>query len=110
MKGPLDANVAAALAYVGGPVSGLLVLAFSRRLTADREPFVRFHALQSTLTFLGIAIIHLLLRTVPVVWPIVAIPFLIAVLLLWILLIVRALRGQVWKVPFVGEIAAAQLK
>jgi len=110
MKGPLDPNVAAALSYVGGPVSGVLVLAFSRRLVSDRERFVRFHAMQSTLTFIGVALAHLLLRTLPVVWPVVALPFLVAVCVLWAVLIVKALKGQTYALPFVGEIAAGQLR
>ena len=111
MKRRLDPNVAAALAYVGGPLSGALVLAFSKSLVGgERESFVRFHAMQSLLTFLGVALAHLLLRSLPVVGVALALPFLVAVAVLWILLIVRALRGRVYKLPFVGEIAAQQLR
>lgn len=110
MKSRLDPNVAAALAYVGGPLSGAVVLAFSKSLVAEREGFVRFHAMQSLLTFLGIAVAHLLLRSLPVVGVVLALPFLLAVVALWLMLIVRALRGHVYKVPFIGEIAAEQLR
>jgi uncharacterized membrane protein len=111
MTARLEPHVAAALAYVGGPLSGALVLAFSKSLVdADKEPFVRFHAMQSLLTFLGIAVLHLLLRSLPVVGVVAALPFLVAVIVLWVVLIVRALRGHVYKLPFVGEIAASQLR
>jgi uncharacterized membrane protein len=110
MRGRLDPNVAGALAYVGGPLTGALVLLFSKSLVADREPFVRFHAMQSLLTFLGVAAAHLLLRSLPVVGRVGALPFLLAVIVLWAMLILRALRGQTYKLPFVGEIAAGQLR
>ena len=62
------------------------------------------------ITFLGVAAAHLLLRTVPVVGRVAALPFLLAVVALWAMLIFKALRGQTYKLPFVGEIAADQLR
>ena len=109
-RGPLDPNVAGALAYVVGPLSGLLVLLAAKSLVRERESLVRFHAVQSLLTFTGIAILQLALRSLPVVGTVAAFPFVIGVIVLWGMLIFRALRGDVWKLPLVGEIAATQLE
>jgi uncharacterized membrane protein len=108
--GRLDPNVAGAAAYVLGPVSGLLVLLFVKSMVREREPFVRFHAVQSIITFVLAAIVHLSLRGVPVAGRALAGLFAVAIFVLWVLLIVKALAGQAYKLPFVGEIAATQLQ
>ena len=46
----LDPNVAAALAYAVGWVSGVVLLVF------EPNKFVRFHALQSTIVFGGLSL------------------------------------------------------
>ncbi len=55
-------NVVAALAYLGGALTGIVVL-----LVEKKDQFVRFHAMQSTVTFLLVLVANLLLRNVPVV-------------------------------------------
>ena len=54
----LDANVAAVLAYAFGAISGVVFLIIERK-----SAYVRFHAMQSTLTFLAVTV--LLLALVP---------------------------------------------
>lgn len=105
-----DPNAAAAFAYVGGPVTGLIVLMFSKSLVREREGYVRFHAMQSTVTFLGVAVVHLILRNLPVMGGVLATLLLIATAVLWIFLILKAIKGQTYKLPFVGDIAEQQLR
>src|SRR6187549_1871282 len=58
----LDENLAAALSYVGGAVTGVLFLALEQR-----SAVVRFHARQSAITFLVLAVAYLLIHSLPVV-------------------------------------------
>jgi uncharacterized membrane protein len=53
----LDAHVAAALAYVAGPISGALVL-----LAEEGSTYVRFHAWQSVLGLGGLGLIVVFLQ------------------------------------------------
>jgi uncharacterized membrane protein len=108
--GRLDPNVAGAAAYVLGPVSGVVMLLCAARLVKDREPFVRFHAVQSIVTFGLDAIVHLSLRGVPVAGGLLATFFALGIFVLWVALIIKALAGQTFKLPFVGEFAAGQLQ
>ena len=55
-------NFVAALAYLGGAITGVVVLAVEKQ-----NRFVRFHAMQSTVTFVLVLVAQLLLRNVPVV-------------------------------------------
>src|SRR4051812_40280489 len=58
----LDPNLAAALAYLGGALSGVAFLILERQ-----SKFVRFHAMQSTMTFLGVLVLHLLFVSTPII-------------------------------------------
>ena len=98
-----DPKLMAALSYALGLVSGLIVLAVEKT-----DPYVRFHALQSVLVFTVIALVSLLLPTVPIVgsWPLVRFLFLAGVVGLWIFLLVKAVQGEAYRLPYVGDVAA----
>ena len=98
----LDANVAAALSYFVGFVTGIIFL-----LVEKENRFVRFHAMQSTLLFLGIVAIDILLQIVPFLGAIVV--FLVvlpASAVLWLLMMFKAYQGEEYKLPLVGQMAA----
>ena len=99
----LDPKMKAALAYALGLISGLIVLAVEKT-----DPYVRFHALQSVLVFTVIAIVSLLLPTIPVVgsWPLVRFMFLVGVAGLWFILLFKAVQGEAYRLPYLGDIAA----
>ena len=99
------AHIVAALAYVGGAISGIIVLAAEKK---DR--FVRFHAMQSTITFLVIAVAHTLLNSLPGIRRVAFIPFVIAVCGLWIALMVLAFMGRTYKLPYIGDFAEQRVK
>lgn len=106
LSAPLPENVAAALSYLFGWVSGLAFLLF------DRRPFVRYHAAQSvvvfgTLSFLLVilggfflgtflpqaaAVLLLLRRIVELVWLAVA-----------IILMLKASSGERYRVPYAAS-------
>jgi uncharacterized membrane protein len=101
----LDANLAAALSYLFGFVSGIVFLLVERE-----NRFVRFHAMQSTLTFLGIVGIDILLQIIPFVGVLLVIFLVIpASAVIWLLMMYKAYQGDEFKLPFVGPFAAERI-
>jgi len=100
--GGLDENLAAALAYGLGWITGAAFL-----LVEPTNKFVRFHALQSVLAFGGLSLAWIVvMATIPFLgWLIglVVIPWLSVGL--WLFLMYKAYRGERYKLPFVGDIA-----
>ena len=110
----LNENIAAALAYLFGPFSGIIVLVLERE-----NKFVRFHALQSTLWFLflmitswvlgvftSIPIIGLILGLVinPVLWLGGILTF-----VSWAFLMFKAYSGATFKIPVIGDVVWTQV-
>jgi uncharacterized membrane protein len=104
----LAPNVAGALAYVLGPLTGILFLVIEK----DNR-FVRFHAAQSIVVGIALIILDIalmILSTVLAVVPIIG--WIIGILLslglglgsfiLWLVLMYRAYQGREWEVPFAG--------
>lgn len=101
----LDANIAAALSYLVGFVTGIIFL-----LIEKDNKFVRFHAMQSTLVFVGIVAIDILLQLVPLLGALVVIFVVIpASAFLWLLLMFKAYQGEDFKLPLVGQMAADRI-
>ncbi len=96
----LDPTLAALLAYLVGPASGLLFLVIEKK-----SRFVRFHAMQSTITFLALMVISIVAGAVPLLGPLVGFLAWMLMLVLWILLMVKALQGDWFKLPVVGDMA-----
>jgi uncharacterized membrane protein len=97
----LDANLAAALAYAVGWVSGAAFLYFEQE-----HKFVRFHALQSVIVFGSLSLAWFIALSIPLLGWIVAflvIPPVSAVL--WLILMYKAYQGERYKVPGAGDIA-----
>jgi uncharacterized membrane protein len=101
----LQANMAAASSYLVGFVTGIIFL-----LVEKDNRFVRFHAMQSTLVFIGIVAIDILLQIVPILGALVVVFLVIpASALLWLLLMYKAYQGEEFKLPLVGQIAADRI-
>jgi uncharacterized membrane protein len=101
----LDANLAAALSYLVGFVTGIIFL-----IVEKENRFVRFHALQSTLVFAGIVLIDILLQVVPILGALLVIFFVIpASAILWLVLMFKAYQGEEFKLPLVGRVAAERI-
>jgi uncharacterized membrane protein len=96
----MNQNVAGLLCYLAGWVTGLIFF-----LVEKENKFVRFHAMQSIITFGGLSALSIVLTWVPIIgWmllPIVSIIWLI----LWVLLMVKAYQGQLFKLPMIGDLA-----
>ncbi len=101
----IDENIEGALAYLFGFVTGIILL-----LIEKKSEFVRFHAMQSTITFIAIFVVNLVFGHIPFIgWIISSIVGLIG-LILWLLGMYMAYRGELYKFPVVGDIAESQLK
>jgi uncharacterized membrane protein len=101
----LEANLAAALSYLVGFVTGIIVL-----LVEKENRFVRFHAMQSTLLFAGIVVVDILLQIVPILGALVVLFVVIpASAALWLLLMFKAYQGEEYKLPLVGQMASDRI-
>ncbi len=95
----LDENVEGFLCYLFGFITGILFLVLEKK-----SSFVRFHAMQSTITFLGLFVLSLILGMIPIIHLLVY-PIWILTLLLWLLLMIKALQGKRYALPVVGKMA-----
>lgn len=99
----LDENVESFLCYLLGFITGILFLVLEKR-----SSLVRFHARQSTITFLGLFVLSLILGMIPIVHLLVY-PLWILSLLLWLLLMIKALQGRRYALPIVGKMAEEKI-
>lgn len=95
----LPRNTEAALTYVLGWLTGIIFFLMSK------DKFIRFHAMQSIITF-GIITI---LVMVPVVGWIISPLAMIVGFVLWLVLIFKAYQGEEFMLPVIGEFAKKQL-
>lgn len=94
----LPRNTAAALSYVLWWLTGIIFLLI------EKDKFVRFHAMQSIITFGGLTI----LMFIPIFgWILSPILWIIG-FILWLVLIFKAYQGEEFKLPIVGEFAQKQ--
>ena len=107
----MQQNIAGLLCYILGWLTGLIFFFI------DKRPFVRFHAMQSIITFGALTVIHIMLSiifTSMFSWRLFALWSTISSLLgllqlvLWIFLMVKAYQNQWYKLPLVGDIAMSK--
>jgi len=96
----LDPRLAGLLSYLLGFLSGIIFLVVERK-----NSFVRFHAMQSTVTFIGLLAASIVAGIIPVLGPLLAWLVQILTLVLWILLMVKAFQGETYKLPVIGDMA-----
>lgn len=98
-------NLMGALTYLFGFITGVIFL-----LVEKDNKFVRFHAMQSTIFFGGVFVANVVLGFIPILgWMVAMVLWLVSVIA-WILLMVKAYQGEMYKLPYVGNIAEEQLK
>jgi uncharacterized membrane protein len=100
-------NVMGLLAYLGGFVTGIIFL-----LIEKKNKFVRFHAMQSIIVFGGIFVLEVAFNIIyiPALSGLIQSLLSLLSLVLWILLMVKAYQGKMYKLPTVGDIAEKQVK
>ena len=105
----LAPNIAGALAYLLGPITGIFFLVIEKQ-----NQFVRFHAAQSIVVGVALIILSIVLSIFErILFMIPVIGWLVAILLsfglslgcfiLWLVLMYRAYQGREWEVPIAGE-------
>jgi uncharacterized membrane protein len=106
----LNENLAAAFAYVGAFITGIIVLIMEKE-----NKFVRFAALQSTIFFGAMLIIGAVLGVLSNIWLIgwifslVRGAFGVGTFLIWLYLVFTAYKGQAVKLPILGDICWEQV-
>jgi uncharacterized membrane protein len=107
----LDPNFAAALAYLAGPFSGVLILLVERR-----SSYVRFHAWQAIVGLGGLGALAVLVLVLSFLTLLLS-PFVFTVLyrlseiiaivwvVAWVVCLVKAFTGHAWKMPVAGRYA-----
>jgi uncharacterized membrane protein len=112
----MDENVAAALCYLLGVLTGVLFLVLE---PYNRNPVIRFHAFQSIFAWIAAIVIGMVLSTVS--YAIVALPFIgwliyillwtafsLGVLGLWLFLMYKAYNKERLVLPVIGAWAEKQ--
>jgi uncharacterized membrane protein len=94
----LDENVAGFLCYLLGFITGIVFLVVEKR-----SRFVKFHAMQSTIAFLGLFVGSMIIGVFPILGHFFAFLIWIFSLILWLFLMVKALRGERYALPIVGK-------
>lgn len=97
-------NLMAAASYLLGFVTGVVML-----LLEKQSKFVRFHAMQSTLLFGGVFVANIALGFVPILGWLIGLFLSFAAFILWIVCMWKAFQGEMYKVPYVGDMAEKQL-
>jgi uncharacterized membrane protein len=92
----LDENVAGLLCYLLGFITGIIFL-----IVEKKSDYIKFHAKQSTIAFLGIFVILVIFGWVPIINILIS----IFSLILWLFLMIKALQGKRYSLPIVGKIA-----
>lgn len=98
----LDPKVSALLAYLLGLVGGIVFYVTSK------DSFVRFHAMQSIIASIAVAILYVGLT---IMW--FLIPFIMifswllyfAIFVVWVVLMMKAYQGERFKLPIIGDMA-----
>ncbi len=108
----MEPNVAAGLSYVFWWVTGLIFF-----LSEKDNKFVRFHAMQSIITFAVVTVVYIIWGAIigsiiwnlswQLFWLVQLINALIgiAAFVLWVILIIQAFQGKYFKLPLVGDLA-----
>jgi uncharacterized membrane protein len=107
----VEPNIAAALSYVLGLITGIIFFVLEK----DNR-YVRFHAAQSIaasaiviLLWIGVSVVSGGLAFIPVLGTIailvLTLGLSIGTFILWVLLLVKAYQGEEWELPVAGGFA-----
>ena len=108
----LTDNSAGALAYV----TFVPAIVFLAMPPYNASPYVRFHSWQSIFLFIAAVVIWVVVAIisavgvflVPVLMGMLHLLISLALFLVWILCVIQALNGKLFKLPVIGALAAKQ--
>ncbi len=96
----IQPNVAALLSYLVGFITGIVFY-----LIEKENKFVRFHAMQSIVVFGFFAVCGIVAGVLPFL-KIILLPLISLIeIVLWIVLMIKAYQGEMFKLPVAGDIA-----
>jgi len=109
----LSDNVAGALCYVLGLITGILFLVLA---PYNQSKFVRFHAFQSIFLHVGLIALWVIDTTIVLILPwslhlIVSLLWMLIALggvAMWLICLVKAYQGERYKLPVIGDLAEKQ--
>ena len=96
----LEPNIAALLCYLGIWLTGIVFL-----IIEQKNRFVRYHAIQSIIVFGVLSIAISVLNNVPFVGWFFSFTIGVLTFVLWIVLMVSAYKGELYKIPGAGDVA-----
>jgi len=96
----LDENVAGLLSYLVGWITGIIFFILEK----DNK-FVRFHAMQSIVVFGVLCVASVVIGWIPVIGPVISGLIGLLAFILWIILMVKAFKGEMFKLPWAGNVA-----
>ncbi|MGM0502110.1 MAG: DUF4870 domain-containing protein [Bacillota bacterium] len=91
-------NIEGALCYLFGWITGLFFLVIEKE-----NKFIRFHAMQSFVVYLGLFIINMAIGWIPIIGWLILFLTILGGLILWVLLMYKAYQGELYKLPRVGD-------
>lgn len=92
----LKKETAAAISYVLGPITGIILLLL------EKDPFIRFHAMQSIIVLGALIVLQFALTVTVILSALVPLVSLVS-FVLWLLLMYKASQGEKWKAPVLGD-------
>ena len=109
-SGGMADNTAGMLAYI----TIIPAIIFLVMEPYNKNKFVRFHAWQNIFLAIGMTVLWIglmIIGMIPIIgwltlilWPVIGLGFLVV----WILLLIKANKGEKWKLPFIGDLAEKQ--
>lgn len=102
--GVVKGNIVGILCYLGGLLSAILLLILEK----DNK-FVRFHAMQSVITFVAMFVITLIVALIPIIGLILSPLLWLLGILLFIFLMYKAYQGEIFRIPIIGDFSARQV-
>ena len=100
----INENMEGVLCYVLGFITGILFLVLEK----DNK-FIRFHAMQSIVTFLALFVILMVIGIIPFLGWILSELIGLVGIILWLLLMFKAYQGEKYKLPIAGDFAEKQI-
>jgi uncharacterized membrane protein len=95
----LAENVAGALCYLLGWITGLIFLVLEQQ-----SGYVRYHAMQSVVVFGGIAVASLVLGLLSGIGLVLQQALALLSVILWILLMVKAWQGERYRLTWISDV------
>jgi len=99
----MEPNVAAGVSLICGWITGLIFF-----LIEKDSKFVKFYAIQA----IGLSLIMVVagvFNIIPVLGQIVFLVLALAVFVMWIICLINAFGGKIFKIPLIGDFAMKQV-